>query len=1306
MTRVGASQAFFNIVASFNANKLIKDINSLDTIMKAVAIDTFEAMMKPFDEFGQMIGRAREAVEELGIEVGNARIEFEKFFGGSSVVMQSTADAVIELGEAYAMTATDSLAAASRAAQVANLIGSANVELLVQQAMVLAEISDLNVEESQRALIKLQSQANILYGDYTEGMMRGMPLERQREVLLENSAKALDALNTIANRSVALEGDLVQTMTNFASQGHLVGESFEFMAAASATLLEAGEEQGTAGRALRMMYARLGGNISGAADEMEALGIQVRDSNGDIMTMEEVLGNVSEKGWDNMSSSLKMNIAQTISGNRHYVRFIKLMDNYQRTVRLAEEGQMGLDSAADQANRALRRQSHDLQESQVRIENLKASIGEGLTPAFTAANKVQGDYLEFTRNMITGTGELGKVMGKLGESLKVTGGFVKFGLAIQSVGIGVGMYESVMKSLHNIQVANASLHSKQANYLQFGVELSRSRKYIMEGMQFIQQKMNAASEQQRMRQLSLNDLLRQEKEIKELTEPLEEKVNANLTKRANLSQKITSLNQLQTDLSKRQMSSYQTKKAFMEHDYRIQGDLYERQKELYSTRTFEEDAYKRQFISDVTTMSALRKGDLKDIKTNNHALKQRHSTLQDLKAANEAARAARNLDNDAEIRTNALKKQDQKQILEFLAKEQAFVDGHVGRLEKLKNAGKDYNQQELSGYEKRQRGLTQLAAQVDNMGKGLFKVGAGGLGKAGFDELTNALRETGGFIIQNDRVLQAYNETLLRNGSIEKNLQIIRGMKTKTGKALVVDQAKLNQLMKEDATLQTEMLPLLEAIGQMEKEKIADSKEFLQLTDMLIDKELEYAGIKEKYTKKQTQEIEEANKRTQQSMQQLAFAGTSLVSVLGGMVGGSLGIAASFAAMGSQIAFAGGQVVKSTKSLFENSVQAAINTGMFDEAAIGLEGEAAGLAKSTAARKHYTKAFIKGGVVIAAATAALFIYNEEVKRQQERIQDVREEIDQLASVQEAMERDTKLFGDNDALAEELGLANLELGELYDNTKLASYYMEVLENGSLGLDRNLQSVVENSKDLLEYMMQIQEGSMVQNQHELRKAKRAVADARGMSVSGTLDTVGGFLNPFDESNTYGDDKAKIELARSVGLQTDKLEDVFQFGFAKRISDHMIEGMENGTEYTMEQWDLLGEALGDADWANELMTNMEKIDMLTMSSRMLEIQQNKLADSTSGVTTDLHGQTEEIKNLTDELYNFSDAREELFFGGKYGNVTGSLYKQVVKQGVGVLYNKQEVIVSNVFHGFFNEKEAGDRISRHVEQALNNFN
>ena len=63
-------------------------------------------------------------------------------------------------------------------------------------------------------------------------------------------------------------------MTNFAAQGQLVGEAFHDMAAMSAVLLEAGEEQGAASRALRMMYARLGGDIGGATSKMEQMGFK------------------------------------------------------------------------------------------------------------------------------------------------------------------------------------------------------------------------------------------------------------------------------------------------------------------------------------------------------------------------------------------------------------------------------------------------------------------------------------------------------------------------------------------------------------------------------------------------------------------------------------------------------------------------------------------------------------------------------------------------------------------------------------------------------------------------------------------------------------------------------------------------------------------------------------------------------------------------------------------------------------------------------------------------------------------------
>ena len=344
MTRIGASQAFFNIVAQFNAEKLIKDTNSLNTVMKAVALDTFEAILKPVSDLGQMLDGAIEAVRELGVEMGDATVEFEKFYG-SAGDLELVKDELIEIGESYAMVGSEALAAGSRAAQVANLIGRQNVDLLVEQAAILAEISDLTLEEAQRGMIKLNQQAGILYGDMTRQQIMSLSTREQEIILIENSSRALDTLNTIANRSVALEGDLVKTMTNFAAAAHLAGDSFEFMAASSAVLLEAGEEQGTAGRALRMIYARLGGDINGARTELEGMGFQLTESNGQMKTMQGVLEDLHTKGWAELNPAVKQNIAQTVAGKRQYVRFIKLMENYERNVWLTADGMLGLDSA-------------------------------------------------------------------------------------------------------------------------------------------------------------------------------------------------------------------------------------------------------------------------------------------------------------------------------------------------------------------------------------------------------------------------------------------------------------------------------------------------------------------------------------------------------------------------------------------------------------------------------------------------------------------------------------------------------------------------------------------------------------------------------------------------------------------------------------------------------------------------------------------------------------------------------------------------------------------------------------------------
>ena len=119
-------------------------------------------------------------------------------------------------------------------------------------------------------------------------------------------------------------------------------------------------------------------------------------------------------------------------------------------------------------------------------------------------------------------------------------------------------------------------------------------------------------------------------------------------------------------------------------------------------------------------------------------------------------------------------------------------------------------------------------------------------------------------------------------------------------------------------------------------------------------------------------------------------------------------------------------------------------------------------------------------------------------------------------------------------------------------------------------------------------------------------------------------------------------------------------------------------------------------------EISNYLRTMNQLVITDERRAYGLNAIANATGTVTAYTDSETEALKNLTEEIYNFSGAREELFFGGQYGNVTGSLYKQVVKQGVGTLYHKNEVIMTTNFHGFFNEKEAAEKITRIVTEVL----
>ena len=165
MTRIGPSQMFFNMVAGFNARKLISDQWAAMAMMKAVTLDSFEAMLKPVGELDKAIQVFLESVKEVSQEMGKAQVEFEKFYSGDD--LSGITVELKEIGLEFGKVGMEALNAGSRASQVGQIIGNENIPLLVRQAEILSNISDMTSEEAMKGIIQLQQQTGVLYGSLT-----------------------------------------------------------------------------------------------------------------------------------------------------------------------------------------------------------------------------------------------------------------------------------------------------------------------------------------------------------------------------------------------------------------------------------------------------------------------------------------------------------------------------------------------------------------------------------------------------------------------------------------------------------------------------------------------------------------------------------------------------------------------------------------------------------------------------------------------------------------------------------------------------------------------------------------------------------------------------------------------------------------------------------------------------------------------------------------------------------------------------------------------------------------------------------
>ena len=450
--RAGASRVFFDIVGTFQAAKMIKDADSAATVFEALYLDALTGIQEAGQELSEIFNSLADTVIPVAREFEEAQIQLEKFIQEGEDI-ERLREEVENIGVAFGFAGNEAMAAAAKMAQISGVLGPGSLATGTQIGMEFGLISGMETEAAMQRMINLQQQTKFM----TEGINENANAQQRADAIRRNSMRILDQLNTIENRSAATMEQITFVMNQFASQAHLANEEIRSMAAMSAVMIETGEEQGKGGRALKMMYARLGSDIGGARQEMERYGVSVTDAEGNMRPLSSMLKQLGESFFE-QSGAQQQATAQIIAGNRHYTRFLKLMTNLDRLRELEIEAAFALFPAMEEIERRRDTELFQLEQAEANVQRYSAALGQALIPSLTAVTEKQANFMKTLSTFAEGRGGFFlTTLVAVGQNFRaILGPVATLFITFKSLSIATQTQLAVMRALTQEQQMNTT----------------------------------------------------------------------------------------------------------------------------------------------------------------------------------------------------------------------------------------------------------------------------------------------------------------------------------------------------------------------------------------------------------------------------------------------------------------------------------------------------------------------------------------------------------------------------------------------------------------------------------------------------------------------------------------------------------------------------------------------------------------------------------------------------------------------------------------------------------------------------------
>ena len=159
----------------------------------------------------------------------------------------------------------------------------------------------------------------------------------------DNGSKSLeyyaDVMTALGAATASSADEIAGGLEKFAAIGDTIGLSYEYAAAALATITSnTRQSEEVVGTALKTIFARIQGlNLGETLDDgttlnkySEALakvGISIFDQTGELKKMDSILDEMGAK-WSTLNSAQQTALAQTVAGVRQYTQLVALMENW------------------------------------------------------------------------------------------------------------------------------------------------------------------------------------------------------------------------------------------------------------------------------------------------------------------------------------------------------------------------------------------------------------------------------------------------------------------------------------------------------------------------------------------------------------------------------------------------------------------------------------------------------------------------------------------------------------------------------------------------------------------------------------------------------------------------------------------------------------------------------------------------------------------------------------------------------------------------------------------------------------------